>query len=220
MRPPHGLVPALLLLLGSSVLAAQTGGLELTAYAGPNYSWLSGTAESRSEGRVGVSIGLHLHQPIGGDFSIDPDLGFAYKGANAKATAASPTEAVVSARLWYLQMPVPIRYTMASKGRVKPRLSLGPYVAIRAGCTAELEGQGLVATQSCSDLHSLSDTAQLFDPYKTWDTGFVAGLGFSVPLFRTRVDFDLRYEHGLLNISRTAAVNRNRTVMLAVGVPF
>jgi hypothetical protein len=220
MRPRSFLVSALLLMMASSVVSAQTGGLELTAFAGPNYSWQSGTAVEGSDGQLGVSIGLHLHQPIVGDWSIDPELAFAYKGANARTTTSTTAEAVVAARLWYLEMPVPIRYNVINKGKVQLRLYLGPYIAVRAGCTAELESDGLVASQSCSDLRPLTDTTQVFDPYKTWDTGLVTGIGFSLPLFRVRFDFDLRYEDGLLNISRMSGTVRNRTVMFAVGVPF
>jgi hypothetical protein len=220
MRPWYSFALALLLLLRGSALAAQTGGLELTAFAGPNYSWQSGTGRAGSDGQLGVSIGLHLHQPIGGRWSADPDIDFAYKGANAKGGTAAASEAVVSARLWYLQLPIPIRYAVVDKGPVRARLYLGPFIGIRAGCTAELKSPDVAASQSCSDLHPLSDTTQVFDPYKTWDTGLVGGVGVSAPLFGIRFDFDLRYEHGLLNISRLSGTVYNRTVMFAVGVPF
>jgi hypothetical protein len=220
MRPRLICALALLLLLGGSGLAAQTGGLELTAFAGPNYSWQSGSARAGSDGQLGVSIGLHLHQPIAGRWSADPEIGFAYKGANDNGGTASAGETVVSVRLWYLQLPIPIRYAVVDNGHVRARLYLGPYISIRAGCTAELESPTAVASQSCSDLPSLSDTTQVFDPYKTWDTGIVGGLGMSAPLFGIRFDFDLRYEHGMLNISRLSGTVYNRTVMFAVGVPF
>jgi hypothetical protein len=119
-----------------------------------------------------------------------------------------------------MQFPIPMRYTVAAGGRVRPRLSAGPYIAIRAGCTAELEATGVITSQSCADLRSLADTTTKFDPFKTWDTGFVAAAGFSVPIARVRFDFDFRYEHGLLNISRTGGTAYNRTFLFAVGVPF
>lgn len=220
MRPRFICAQALLLLLGGSGLAAQTGGLELTAYAGPNYSWQSGSARAGSDGQLGVSIGLHLHQPIAGRWSADPEVGFAYKGANAQGGTAATAETVVSARLWYFEIPIPIRFAVVDKGNLKARLYLGPYIGIRAGCTAELESPDVAASQSCSDLHTLADTTQVFDPYKSWDTGIVGGLGMSAPLFGIRFDFDLRYEHGMLNISRLSGTVYNRTVMFAVGVPF
>lgn len=220
MRPRSSVALALLLLLGGSSLAAQTGGLELTAFAGPNYSWQSGSGRAGSDGQFGVSIGLHLHQPIAGRWSADPEIGFAYKGANATSGAATPSETVVSSRLWYLQLPLPIRYAVVDKGMVRARVYLGPFIGIRAGCTAELQSPTVAASQSCSDLHSLSDTTQVFDPYKTWDTGLVGGVGVSAPLFGIRFDFDLRYDHGMLNISRLSGTVYNRTAMFVVGVPF
>ncbi len=208
-----------LLLAGAARLSAQTGGLELTAFAGPNYSWLTGTTEGSAEGRVGVSIGLRLHQPIVGDLSVDPDIGFAYKGANARVGGAGSTN-VQTARLWYMQFPIPIRYTLASHGKIRPRLSAGPFIAVRVGCTAELDTSAEQSQVSCSDLRPLSDTTVTFDPYKTWDAGFVASFGFNIPVWRTKFDFELRYEHGLVNISRISGPIRNRTLMFAVGVPF
>ena len=220
MRPLRSLAPSFLFLLAASTLAAQTGGLELTVYAGPNYSWQSGTAVEGTDGQLGVSIGLHLHQPIQGNWSVDPELNFAYKGANSRTSTSTAGERVVSSRLWYLQVPVPIRFAVFNGPSTRVRLFAGPFIAIRAGCTAELESAGLVASESCTDLHPLSDTTVVFDPYKTWDAGFVAGAGFSFPLFHVRFDVDLRYEAGLLNVSRLTGTVRNRTVMLAVGVPF
>jgi hypothetical protein len=198
-------------------LSAQTGGLELTAFAGPNYSWFSGQGQGSADGRVGVSIGLRLHQPVGGNWSVDPDIGFAYKGANAHTTG---TGGQAAARLWYLQFPIPMRWTLAAQGTVRPRIAAGPFVAVRVGCTAETAASGVASQESCSDLRSLSDSTIAFDPYKSWDAGFVASAGFSLPLGRTKFDFELRYEHGLLNIARASGQIHNRTLMLAVGVPF
>ncbi|MEO8032124.1 MAG: porin family protein [Gemmatimonadota bacterium] len=219
MRLMRSFGAPILVLVSAARLSAQTGGLELTAFAGPNYSWLSGTTEGSAEGRVGVSIGLRLHQPIVGDLSVDPDIGFAYKGANARVGAAAATN-VQTARLWYLQFPIPIRYTLASHGKIKPRLSAGPFIAVRVGCTAELGSSTEQSQVSCSDLRPLADTTAAFDPYKTWDAGFVASFGFNIPIWRTKFDFELRYEHGLINIARISGRIRNRTLMFAVGVPF
>lgn len=220
MRRASGIPLFLLLLLaGLTPARAQTGGLELTAFAGPNYSWLTGTAAGSADGRVGVSIGLRLHQPVGGNLSLDPEVGFAYKGANS-SVSGNGTSDVATARLWYMEFPIPLRFTIAGAGNVRPRLSVGPYVAIRVGCTAELETGTSLTQQSCSELRSLADTMIAFDPYKTWDTGFVAGAGFSLPLGRVKFDFEFRYEHGMLNISRLSTRIHNRALVLAVGVPF
>ena len=212
------LVPALL--VAAVPARAQTGGLELTVFAGPNYSWLAGSGVKDAVGRVGLSLGLRLHQPIGGNWSVDPEIGFAYKGANSSGQNAAIPGAVVNARLWYMQFPIPMRFTVASAGKFRPRLWLGPYIAIRAGCTAELEAEGILTSQSCSDLHPLTDSTQTFDPFKSWDGGFVAGVGWSIPILKVRFDFDLRYEHGLLNISRLSGAAYNRSVLFGVGVPF
>jgi hypothetical protein len=50
----------------------------------------------------------------------------------------------------------------------------------------------------------------------------VVGAGVGIPMFSTRLEVDLRYEQGFVNLERSSngGALYNRMVLLAVGVPF
>jgi outer membrane protein with beta-barrel domain len=129
---------------------------------------------------------------------------------------------VLNAQLWYLELPVPLRISIGPPDALRFRLYAGPYIAILAGCTGKIQIGSEVLAQSCSDFPNPVDTSQTFDPFVGWDAGAVAGAGAGIPLFGIRLEVDLRYEQGFVNLERDSKGGAlyNRMVLLGVGVPF
>jgi hypothetical protein len=212
----------LLAALGAAPLPAQQDHAGLSVFAGPTLAWFGGSDAAQSSPRVGIALGIHVHSPLGKGVSIDPDLTFAYKGSDLTAVPGSSVEAVLNAQLWYLELPVPLRYSMGRPDALRFRLYAGPYIAILAGCTGKIQVASTVFTQSCSDFPNPVDTSQTFDPFVGWDAGAVAGAGAGIPLLGIRLEVDLRYEQGFVNLERDSKGGTlyNRMFLLGVGVPF
>ncbi|MFI5210273.1 MAG: porin family protein [Gemmatimonadales bacterium] len=214
--------PAMLTALAATPLLAQKDRAGLSVYAGPTLAWFGGSDAVQATPRVGIALGIHVHSPLGKGVSIDPDLTFAYKGSDMTGAPGSSVEAVLTAQLWYLELPVLLRYSTGHPDALRFRFYAGPYIAILAGCTGKIQVGSEVVAQSCSDFPDPVDTSQTFDPFVGWDAGAVAGVGAGVPLFGTRLEVDLRYEQGFVNLERssTGGTLYNRMVLLGVGVPF
>lgn len=222
MRRPAALA-AILALLAAPPLLAQRDRAGLSVFAGPTLAWFGGSDVGPSVSpRVGVALGIHVHSPLGKGFSLDPDLTFAYKGADLTAEPGSSVEGVLTAQLWYLELPVLLRRSFGSPTALRFRIYAGPYAAVRAGCTGKIEIDTTTYTQSCSDFPNPADTSQTYDPFVGWDAGLVLGTGAGIPMFSTRLEVDIRYEQGFVNLERSSngGALYNRMVLLAVGVPF
>jgi len=203
-------------------LQAQKDRAGLSVFAGPTLAWFGGSDVVQSNPRVGIAIGIHVHSPLGKGISIDPELTFAYKGADLSAAPGSSVEPVLNAQLWYLELPVPLRYSIGPPGGLRFRFYAGPYVSILAGCTGKIQINGVTYAQSCSDFPNPTDTTQTFDPFVGWDAGAVVGAGTGIPLLGIRLEIDLRYEQGFVNLERNSQGGTlyNRMVLLGLGVPF
>lgn len=222
MRRPVALAAVLALLLTPPLLA-QRDHAGLSVFAGPTFAWFGGADVGASvSARVGVALGIHVHSPLGKGFSIDPDLTFAYKGADLTAQPGSSVAGLLTAQLWYLELPVLLRKSFGPPTALRFRIYAGPYVAIRAGCTGKLEINNTTYAQSCSDFPNPADTTQTYDPLVGWDAGGVVGTGAGIPMLGTRLEVDLRYEQGFVNLERNSSGGAlyNRMVLLAIGVPF
>jgi len=221
MRHPLTL-SAILVALAATPLLAQRDRAGLSVFAGPTLSWFGGSDASTSSPRVGVALGLHVHSPLGKGVSIDPDLTFAYKGADLTAQAGSGVEGVLTAQLWYLELPVLLRYSIGRPGAFRFRFYGGPYIAVRAGCTGRIQVNDSSYSRSCSEFPDPADTSQTFDPFVGWDAGVVVGTGTGIPLLGTRLEIDLRYEQGFVNLERQSSGGAlyNQAFLLVVGVPF
>jgi len=208
--------------LTAAPVLAQQDHAGLSVFAGPTLAWFGGSDATQSTPRVGIALGLHVHSPLGKGFSLDPDLTFAYKGSDLTGAPGSTVEAVLNAQLWYLELPVPLRYSIGRPDALRFRFYAGPYIAILAGCTGKIQIGNTLFTQSCSDFPNPADTSQTFDPFVGWDAGAVAGAGAGIPLFGIRIEVDLRYEQGFVNLERDSKGGAlyNRMVLLGVGVPF
>jgi hypothetical protein len=203
-------------------LHAQQDRAGLSVFVGPTLAWFGGSDVVQSNPRVGIAIGFHVHSPLGKGISIDPELTFAYKGADLTAAAGSSLEQVLNAQLWYLELPVPLRYSIGRPDALRFRFYAGPYIAILAGCSGQIQVNDSTYAQSCSDFPDPADPAQTFDPFVGWDAGAMAGAGAGIPLFGIRFEVDLRYEQGFINLERggTGGTLYNRMALLGVGVPF
>jgi hypothetical protein len=69
-------------------------------------------------------------------------------------------------------------------------LNAGPYIAYNISGTNKIESES-------KDIKF----ENLSDGFKRWETGVQVGSGFEFPLKNKRIAIDLRYNHGLTNIS-------------------
>src|SRR4051812_16637857 len=105
----------LLLCMSPTVLLAQAPDqprrprAAVGAQAGYSRSDLGGPDAQRIASRQGALTGVFLQAPVGGPFSIRPEILFALKGGRAQAAVEGGGSADVDIGLAYLELPVLLR---------------------------------------------------------------------------------------------------------------
>ena len=188
------LVPALALcfVLGASSSASAQGGVII----GLNSADIEFSNDApESDKRTGLAAGLFLRLPMGGTFSIQPEVLYSQKG-----TKFSEDGGEVTIELDYLDIPVLARVASGPSGFA---LFVGPSFGFKVRARAKGEAGGSEASEDISeDVESL-------------DVGFILGAGFQTP----RVFLDGRFQWGLSNINKaepevTEMKNRVFSVLL------
>lgn len=158
-----------------------------------NFSSLSSEGKwLNSDTKTGYQIGVWGRVGAAG-FHVQPELYYSQKKAGFQQEGESENgEAVIKS------MDLPIL--------LGTKIGLGPIgVRIQAGPVFSFAQDGKVTFKSATNI----------DNYKKSSTGIIGGIGADI----SRFTVDLRYEHGLSNISK--ASDRNQKVsMWSIGVGY
>jgi hypothetical protein len=150
---------------------------------GTNFSFLVG--EKKGSGvqvvpKIGLNAGGFVSIPLGGMFSVEPQLLFSSKGYAVKAVGTSYT-AKAAIALNYIILPLFVNYTTASGVYV----GAGPYAAM------------LVSAKSKYTVEGETESSTGTDGLNSFDAGLGAKVGYS---HSSGLGASLGYEQGLVNV--------------------
>ncbi|MEM7575012.1 MAG: porin family protein [Bacteroidota bacterium] len=158
----------------------------------------------------GVQAGLAFQAGITPALSLQSEFYFMMKGGALKAN--NPLGAAATkTRLFSLELPLLARIHL---GRFYA--NAGPSMAYNLAGRIKTEGQEGLPDQVNSRVFSGTEAS-----FRRWEVGLQLGMGYELPLRQSRIAFDLRYQHGLSNLSRNAEVyNRNWVFNILISAPW
>jgi len=184
----------LLLVLGAVVAHAQTPSTPtFGVVAGLNFARLSGDSTSGTKQRIGFVGGATLNLPISPNWAFAPELVYSQKGVKA-----SDTDFNATIKLSYIELPVLFRYDFGTAGGVRPFLLAGPALALKTGCSFEVESGGVSLSGGCD---SADDGTGETTSFKSFDVGAMFGGGLSFDVGGRTMRLGVHYNFGLVEIA-------------------
>ena len=180
--------------------AALSEILTLGFKGGLNLSNMTGDDIEDNEMKVCFGGGAFLNIPVGGPFSIQPELLYVMKGYEFESTSDA------GVRMSYIDLPILAKLTIPTLGPISPNFFAGPYVGFNMSADVYLE-----------DVEE-----DISDSLKTTDFGLVVGAGVDYSLLVGELTFDARYTLGLTSIDNTADEEdvKNTGIMIMAGYGF
>jgi hypothetical protein len=168
------------------------------------------TVQSRS----GVAIGLSMTTAISRNVDFAPELMYVNKGIKGSAGFGSFT-ATITDKIDYIEAPLLVRFMPEMKGSARISLMAGPTIAVRVKCS--------ISQQGIPDEPESQDCDDPFDPTagpRSTDFGAMFGVG----VHSGRLSLSVRYEAGLINISKDdttdASTAKNKALFILLGYSF
>ncbi len=194
-----GIVALFLLLPTRSGLAQElvTAGPK----AGLNLSSLAGKDADNATVAPRFMGGLFLSVKPSRRFGIQAEVNYQQKGAKVRTGILTTTQLQLS----YLEVPVMARFVYFGRGKTLPYLSTGPSFNVLLNARNPSLREPAVTQQ-----------------YERFDLGWAAGGGLEIDLENKWWIIDLRYTHGLLNLSSQAnpPAVRNAVFTLSMALGF
>ena len=146
--------------------------------------------------------------------AFQPEICVSQKGTTWKS---SDTNATSKWRLYYMEIPLLVKFTYPLNGGICPGAYIGPYGALLIG-----------ATEIYKENSNPEETTNIYTDMNFFDYGLVIGgtleYRFTAP-FRGRIIFDVRYSWGFANADKSIedtlpgekAKNRVLTFMIGFG---
>lgn len=169
-----------------------------------NYGKSNGALQPFKKNFKGLQAGVSYQAGITPMFSIVPELYFAMKGGILKEN--NPLTVNKSTlRLYSIEMPVLARLHCNNL-----YLNAGPYTAYTLGGRIKMEG-----TDEASESSTKVSFGNSTGDFKRWDVGLQVGAGYNFNMKNAVLTLDVRYGHGLVNISQDVERN-NRMLNISV----
>lgn len=154
----------------------------------------------------GIQAGVYYQAGISPRFSLVPELYFASKGAILEQ--GNPLTGNKSTlRISSLELPVLARVHFGHL-----YLNTGPYGAYNLAGKMKI-----AATETLPGSSTKISFGQAAEDFRRWDLGVQAGAGYNFDGRRSVLTIDVRYGHGLANLSRDVA-RYNRMLNISVQV--
>jgi hypothetical protein len=196
------LMVAATMLFAVSPLFAQGGKMMLGFKAGLNLANVTGDDVGDTSNKSGLAAGGFMSYSITEIFAIQPELLFTMKGTKA-------SDEDVSWSINYLEIPVLLKVTLPTDGKIKPLLYAGP-------------GFGFLLSSKQSD----GTEVDVKDFTASTDIGIIAGAGIDYKMETSAITFEARYEVGMTSIGKEEdgetpdIKNSVLTFMLGYGFAF
>ena len=176
--------------------------------AGANFATFGGADAGSPGHRTALNVGAAM------TFDVSPNVGVQV-GALYSQRGATDEESGVSAKMSmdYFEVPVLLKLGIPSQGNASAHVYLGPAVAFKVKCDAEVGVGGAKISASCSE----GDI-----PIKSVDFGAVGGVGMDMKTSSSVVlSLDVFYNLGLVNFPDSGGGSLKHRVFTAqAGVGF
>ena len=222
-----GLVVAVVAGASAGPVSASVGG---SVMLGASSSKLDGFNDIASDPRREIAGGFGLRFPLGNSLSLEPQLLWLFKGGEGHidlvSTAPGSTETTSFDFTYaanYLELPVMLRWETALSG-LRFHLSGGSSIARLLSSESEFHFDSVTVQNPPPGMAF----AQIFEgvgtadalAIKDWDASLIAGAGVAFGGAPLRVTADVRYFHGILNVSEAPVGAYNRTWLLTLGLEW
>ena len=161
--------------------------------------------------RTALLGGLSLVRARPGALGFEIDALYSMKGAKSTGVFEGVRSEAVF-KLSYIELPLLARVEIPTAGGVRPHLVLGPSLALRVGCGAELSSRGASLTVKCEEFQESLDI-----DLKSFDLGVTAGGGIDFAAGRHTFTVGARYTYGLISIAKNDDT-KNRAIQLVLGL--
>ena len=193
----------LVLVLAMAVSAQEEEGVGLTGkgfkvgFFGAN---IGGSDGGGSSMKMGFGGGVFLTYSFSPTFAIQPEVMYAMHGFKVSIFGLD-----IKQKLDYIDIPILLKYQMATEGNFKPNFFVGPVVGMLM--SASLEGV---------------DDKEI---YKSVNMGVTAGAGATMQMESMALTFDVRYMMGLTSIAEddpdgTTYDVKTQDIIAMVGLSF
>lgn len=143
--------------------------------AGLNMANLTGDDVADNSMKMGAVGGVFMSYDLTEIFAIQPELLFSMKG-----TTFGEGSDEVNLKLNYFEIPLLLKVTLPTEGKIKPMLYAGPALGILMSAKAEDE--------------------DVKDQAKSMDIGVLAGAGVGYQMEKGMIGVEFRYEVGMSTI--------------------
>ncbi|WP_229216471.1 porin family protein [Dyadobacter sp. 3J3] len=175
-----------------------------------NYGKSNSTLHPYKKNFKGLQLGASFQAGITPHFSVLTELYFVTKGGSLKENNPVTFDKT-KLRLNTLELPTLARVHF---GRIY--INSGPYVAYNLSGRLKIDGSPNSSEKAKSI--SFQNTP---DGFRRWDFGVQAGAGYIFPFKKASIVLDVRYGHGLTNISRgIERYNRVLNISVLVSKPW
>jgi hypothetical protein len=184
-------------------------GLNLTNFVGsdanPDVSKLPGTY---NELLPGLSAGVGFVYSDISRFGFGVDVLYSQRGNKFKVTDQNVEYSSIN-RINYLELPITGRYYLTRGGNFRPNIYLGAVPALRLNGKSITKGGTVDTSVDRTDFYKPADLGLTGGIQLNWGTGD-----------RQHFTVDLRYTHGITNISVFNSDLRNQMITVGLGYYF
>jgi outer membrane protein W len=209
----------IMLLVGLGMtLIATAQNLSIGKTAGVGQSWLSTDRDivsgfGNKEMHISWGLGMKMVYSFNPHWGIGSDLKFSSEGGTFSTSAADDVERVYRAN--YIRHAMQGIYFFGDYGnRVRPKIAVGPSVAIFAGGKSWVKNNGNEGSQEVKSKNM----------FTTWDAGVMSSAGANIRLVRNMwLNLDVNYYHGLMDVNDVPGSDNefhNRSLGFNVGVLY
>jgi hypothetical protein len=204
-----------LIMLSAAITVSATAQKTITIghTAGIGHSWLSNGGNftpgfDDKELHVSYSLGMRMIASMHPNWGISSDIKFSSEGGSFGGNTGDAKRVF---RANYLRHALQGVYFFGDRGnKVRPKISLGPSIAIFAGGKTKYKDGGL---ENMPDVKSKN-------VFKTWDFGLTGAAGVNIRLAESKwLSAEGAYYHGLTNANDlTSQKMRHRGVAFNIGL--
>jgi hypothetical protein len=155
------------------------------------------------------TAGILASRTISKSVAIQVEINYQRKG-RSEETVAYLSDSKISRSFDYLQLPVLFRYDFApaQEGKTRVFFNAGPYASLLLHANNRIS--------SGTDLAADAQEGKV----KSTDFGAVVGTGCMVPILKQTIQFDLRYDMGILPVIGRPLDYQTKALTITAGIRF
>jgi hypothetical protein len=208
MKTKMNLLFLLLMMTGIFTTNAQRGIFGIRA--GANLATISGAGNiyDNSNLNLGSSFAALVGYKLSNAWSLFGELGFEQKGYRDLGNNNSNGSETIR-RFDYLTVPIALRGIYPVNDKLSIYGELGPYNAflVKSKYDETRNGENILSNNSDPNI-------------KANDFGWWIGGGFEIPVAKKKLNLDIRYSRGIMEVDKLNSELRNKSLSLSLGFWF